>query len=163
MPRLHATPYDITYSGFYFDSAEEFTARMQTAPFEEVEIQFIDGTDEECTIGKLYRPHQGNVAGYFAAIEEHRDAQELAAITYLIEYQGLTWEEATDPDTLTDVDVHAMRLRDLAEHFAEEGIYPPGVSAAILPYLDYALITRDLETDYTEITCLGIIYSVRAP
>ena len=42
MPRLHATPYDITYAGFFFESAEEFNARMQSAPFEEVEIQFIE-------------------------------------------------------------------------------------------------------------------------
>ena len=32
MPTLHATPYDITYPGFYFDTAEEFSERMKESP-----------------------------------------------------------------------------------------------------------------------------------
>ena len=36
-------------------------------------------------------------------------------------------------DTLANVDVYAMGLRELAERFAEEGIYPPGVNDRHLP------------------------------
>ena len=44
-----------------------------------------------------------------------------------------------------------MTVKELAEHFAEEGIYPAGVTEQILPYLDYDLLARDLSMDYTEI------------
>jgi hypothetical protein len=40
---LYANPYDITYTGFYFGSTEEFERNMNKAPFEEVEIDFIEG------------------------------------------------------------------------------------------------------------------------
>jgi len=160
MPTLHATPYDITHSGFYFDSPEEFTERMEKAPFEEVELQFIDGSEEECLIFKLSKPHQGNVAGYFESIEAGYDGHRLAALSYLVEYRGLAWEDAAQsPD---DVDVYEMTIKELAEHFAEEGIYPAGVTEQILPYLDYDLLARDLSMDYAEITCLGATYCVRA-
>lgn len=160
MPTLHATPYDITHTGFYFDSAEEFTQRMEKAPFEEVELQFIDGTEEESLIFKLSKPHQGNVAGYFESIEAGYDGHRLAALSYLVEYQGLAWEIATQ--SLDDVDVYEMTIKELAEHFAEEGVYPVGVNEQVLPYLDYDLLARDLSMDYTEIACLGETYCVRA-
>ena len=66
------------------------------------------------------------------------------------------------PLALDDVDVYEMTTKELAEHFAEEGIYPAGVTEQILPYLDYDLLARDLSMDYTEITCQGITYCVRA-
>ncbi|MGJ5813612.1 antirestriction protein ArdA [Paludibaculum fermentans] len=162
MPTLHATPYDITYAGFYFETAEEFTERMKKAPFEEVEIQFIDGTDEDCLLFKLCKPHQGNVAGYFEALDTGYEGHRLAALSYLMEYQGTTWEDATASGALDDVDVYEMTTKELAEQFAEEGIYPAGVNEQVLPYLDYDLLARDLSMDYTEIECLGNTYCVRA-
>ena len=104
---LHATPYDISHEGFYFDSAEDFAEQMSTALFEEVEIQFIDGTDEECLIFKLCKPHQGNVAGYYEAVDAGHEAHQLAALSYLVEYQGTAWEDATAPGALGDVDAYA--------------------------------------------------------
>ncbi len=162
MPTLHATPYDITYCGFYFDRVEEFEQRMEAAPFEEVEIQFIDGTEEECLLFKLCKPHQGSVAAYYEAIEAGYEEHQLAGLSYLIEYQSMTWKDATAEGSLEDVDVYAMTIKELAEHFAEEGIYPAGVTEPILPYLDYDLLARDLSMDYTEITCMGTTYCVRA-
>lgn len=160
MTILHATPYDISHEGFYFESAEDFTEQMSTALFEEVEIQFIDGTEEEGLIFKLFKPHQGNVAGYYEALEAGYEAHRLAGLSYLIEYQGMSWAEATG--ALDDVDVYDMTVKELAEHFAEEGIYPAGVNEQVLPYLDYNMLARDLSMDYTEIACLGNTYCVRA-
>lgn len=160
MPVFHATPYDINHQGFYFESAEDFAQQMSTALFEEVEIQFIDGTKEECLISKLFKPHQGNVAGYYDAVEAGYEGHQLAGLSYLIEYQGTPWTEATEE--LDDVDVYQMTIKELAEHFAEEGIYPAGVNEKVLPYLDYDMLARDLSMDYTEIACLGVTYCVRA-
>ena len=135
---------------------------MTKAPFEEVEIQFIDGTDEECLLFKLCKPHQGNLAAYFAAIDADYESHQLAALSYLVEYQGLSWEDATASGALDDVDVYEMTTKELAEQFAEEGIYPAGVNEQVLPYLDYDLLARDLSMDYTEITCMGATFCVRA-
>ena len=47
MTQLHAQPYDISASGFYFDSLEDYQAKAAKArndygdPVEEFEIQFI--------------------------------------------------------------------------------------------------------------------------
>ena len=160
MTILHAAPYDISHEGFYFESAEDFAEHLSKALFEEVEIQFIDGTEEECLVFKLFKPHQGNVAGYYEALEAGYEAHQLAGLSYQIGYQGMTWAEATG--ALDDVDVYAMTIKELAEHFAEEGIYPAGVNEQVLPYLDYDMLARDLSMDYTEINCLGNTYCVRA-
>lgn len=162
MPTLHATPYDISYSGFYFDTIEEFEQGMEEAPFEEVEIQFIDGKEEECLLFKLCKPHQGSVAKYYEAIDAGYEEYQLAALSYLVEDMGLSWEEAIDQATLDDVSVYAMSIEELARHFAEEGIYPSGVNEQVLPYLDYDMLARDLSMDYSEITILGTHYCVRA-
>jgi hypothetical protein len=162
MPTLHATPYDISYCGFYFDTAEEFDQRIKAAPFEEVEIQFIDGTDAECLLFKLCKPHQGSIAEYYEAINAGYEDYQLAALSYLVEDMGLNWEEATDRATLDDVSVYEMNIEELARHFAEEGIYPSGVNEEVLPYLDYEMLARDLSMDYSEITILGTQYCVRA-
>lgn len=159
MPVLHATPYDISHAGFYFESAKDFQTKMSTALFEEVEIQFIDGTEAECLVFKLFKSHQGNVAEYFAALDVGYEGHQLAALSYIVEYQGTAWAEAVE--ALDDADVYEMTIKELAEHFAEEGIYPAGVNEQILPYLDYEMLARDLSMDYTEITCLGSTYCVR--
>ena len=51
---FYAQPYDISASGFYFDSEESYLAKIGTIrndygqPVEEFEIQFIDGDAMDC-------------------------------------------------------------------------------------------------------------------
>ena len=40
---LYANPYDISKTGFYFTSTDDYQLKMQHASFEEVEIDYIDG------------------------------------------------------------------------------------------------------------------------
>ena len=53
MTTLHAQPYNIDATGFYFENADDFITKMETLtdsygqPVEEFEIQFIDGDDAQ--------------------------------------------------------------------------------------------------------------------
>ena len=60
MTTLFAQPYDISACGFYFETADEFTAKAIAAtndygdPVEEFEIQFIDGADIDCELARAW-------------------------------------------------------------------------------------------------------------
>jgi len=59
-----------------------------------------------------------------------------------------------DPNSL-GVDIYEIdSLKDLAEHFVEEGLFGE-IPASIRNYLDYDLIARDLGMDYSEATIAG--------
>jgi hypothetical protein len=46
---LYANPYDISYTGFYFGSTEEFNEQLSQASYEEVEIDYIVVTTQGCS------------------------------------------------------------------------------------------------------------------
>ena len=58
MTQLHAQPYDLSATGFYFEAVEEFDAKAKAnrndygQQVEEYEIQFIDGDDIDCDLAK---------------------------------------------------------------------------------------------------------------
>jgi len=78
MTTLYAQPYDISATGFYFDSGEEY--RQQAAKnrndfggiVEEYEIQFIDGEDIDC---KLFEALSVNQATFGKYLERGAEAQ----------------------------------------------------------------------------------------
>jgi predicted flavoprotein YhiN len=47
MTKLHITPYNQEHAGFYVNSFEDYEQKIKNAPFEEYEIQFIDGDDSQ--------------------------------------------------------------------------------------------------------------------
>ena len=53
---LHAQPYDLAATGFYFETPEAFQSKAKANrndycdPVEEYEIQFIDGDDVDCDL-----------------------------------------------------------------------------------------------------------------
>ena len=59
MTKFHAQPYDISATGFYFESAEEFSAKLSKAvndygdPVEEFEILFIDDDSTDNSVKVL--------------------------------------------------------------------------------------------------------------
>lgn len=67
---LHAQPYDITATGFYFSTAEEFDEKVSKLtndfgdPVEEFEIQFIDGEQIDCELAKAIDLSQGTFRDY---------------------------------------------------------------------------------------------------
>jgi len=65
-----------------------------------------------------------------------------------------------DPDGY-DIDIYELdSLRDLAEHFIEEGLFG-NISGNIRYYLDLDAIARDLGMDYSEATIAGKNYIFR--
>ena len=163
---LHAQPYDISASGFYFRSVEEYEQKSSNHhnqygdPVEEYEIQFIDGDDLDCDLFKALSIHQGNFHHYFTACEDWNEDQKIKVIIAVGEAGYNFYPESGDPDDF-DIDLYELdTLRDLAEQFIDEGLFGE-IPENIRFYLDYDAIARDLGMDYTEIRLNGTNYIYR--
>ncbi len=166
MPRLYAQPYDISANGFFFESADEYKAKAAKAknaygwPVEEFEIQFIDGDTIDSELFKALGVHQGNFQAYFDAVESWSEDDKVRVIIAVGE-AGYTFDLNTDTRDRFDIDLYEMdSLRDLAEHFVEEGLFGE-IPESIQAYLDYDAIARDLGMDYSQTTIDGTSYIYR--
>lgn len=165
-PLLYAQPYDISAYGFYFRSLEEYDEKSSDLlnhygePVEEFEIQFIDGDTLDCTLFKALSIHQGSIGDYFTACEDWDDDQKIKVIIAVGE-AGYSFDLPTDDPDNFDIDLYELdRLRDLAEHFLEEGLFGD-IPENIRFYLDLDAIARDLGMDYTETVINGTSYIYR--
>ena len=160
MTQLHAQPYDISATGFYFDSAEEYAQKSAKnfnsygAPVEEYEIQFIDGDSIDAALFKVLNVHQGNFPQFLDACDIW-DEQQKQKVIIAVGECGYSFDLASgDPDDF-EVDVYQLdSLKELAEQFVDEGLFGE-IPASIQNYLDYDAIARDLGMDYSEITIVG--------
>ena len=162
---LHAQPYDISATGFYFRSLEEYQQKSKNHKnnygdeVEEYELQFIDGDDLDCDLFKALSIHQGNFHHYFTACEDWDEDQKIKVIIAVGEAGYNFNPESGDPDDF-DIDLYELdTLRDLAEQFIEEGLFGE-IPENIRFYLDYDAIARDLSVEYGETVINGqtIIY-----
>jgi len=86
MTTLHAQPYDISATGFYFENAEEFEQKSSTLrndygdPVEEFELQFIDGENIDSELAKAWEINQANYAHFFDAVDEWDEQRHLAQL-----------------------------------------------------------------------------------
>lgn len=163
---LHAQPYDISASGFYFRSFEEYEQKSSNHrnaygdEVEEYEIQFIDGDDLDCDLFKALSIHQGNFHHYFTACEDWNEDQKIKVIIAVGE-AGYSFDPETDDPDDFDIDLYELgSLRDLAEQFIDEGLFGE-IPENIRFYLDYDAIARDLGMDYSEILLNGTNYIYR--
>ena len=91
----HATPYDTSALGFYFNTYEEYLEKYATHrndygdPVEEYEIQFIDG-DNYRLFGSL-GINQANLNEWFDSFEE-LDDEDIIKTIYLSEDLGYPME-----------------------------------------------------------------------
>jgi len=161
--RLYAQPYDISATGFFFDSADEYNAKAAKAknsygwPVEEFEIQFIDGDIIDAALFKALGVHQGNFQAYLDAVESWSEEDKVRVIIAVGE-AGYTFDLDTDTPDRFDVDLYEMSsLRDLAEHLVEGGLFGE-IRERIQAYLDYDAIARDLGMDYSQTTIDGTSY-----
>ena len=120
MTTLFAQPYDISAPGFYFTSADEFTASTKRAvndygqPVEEFEIQFIDGEDIDCALAGAWKLYQSNFAEYLRAVEDWDEREKIAFIIAIGEC-GHRFEAKTDDPSEIEFDLYEVdSLRDLA-------------------------------------------------
>jgi len=152
MNTYHATPYDISASGFYFKTYEEYqekAAKHRNAygdPVEEYEIQFIDGYD--CELFDALSVNQGNLETWFEEFEGQYDGEDLVKALYLLRDIGLSMGDL-DSRKLDDVMLFEGTMTDYAEQYLDDtGIFDAVEKAGLNPcYVDVASYARDLEMD----------------
>jgi len=166
MTTLHAQPYDISGTGFYFDSVEKYELKLQQLKkylgqsCEEFEIQFIDGENIDCELFSALGIHQGNFAAYLEAVENWSDNEKIKAIIAVGE-AGYSFDLGKDDLDQFEIDLYQLdSLKELAYQFVDEGLFGE-IPEQIQHYLDYDAIARDLGMDYSEITIDGIRYVYR--
>jgi hypothetical protein len=167
MPQLHAQPYDLDATGFYFDSLEGYHAKAATARnaygqiVEEFEIQFIDGDYIDCDLAKAWGINQANIGGYFEASENWDDHDKRVFIIAVGE-AGYSFDPASVSPSDFDVDIyHVETMRELAEQLVDEGLFGE-IPEHLANYIDLDAIARDLAVDYTKTEIAGerLIYRV---
>ena len=168
MTTLYAQPYDLSATGFSFETADEFSEKIKTIrndfgqKVEEFEIQFIDGEEIDCALARAWALHQGNCVHFLTAAEEWDERQKQHFIIAVGECGYPFDPEKDDPDDF-DVDVYPEQsLREFAEVCIEDGWFGP-VPEALAPFIDYDAVARDLGVDYSEITIAGesFVYACR--
>ena len=162
MTTLYAQPYDITATGFYFDSHDDYLEKSRKLrnehgdPVEEFEIQFIDGETIDSELAKAWDINQCNVSAFLEACDNWHEFQKIIFIIAVGEC-GYQFDETGNPEDF-DVDYYEMdSLKELAEHFVDEGFYGE-IPESLQFYIDYDAIARDLAVDYSEITIAGTRY-----
>ncbi len=164
MTQLHAQPYDVSATGFYFETVEEYKKNangLRNAygdPVEEFEIQFIDGEGIDWDLANAIGINQANFSQFFECVDDWDDDQKQRVIIAVGEC-GYAFDESINPDDF-DLDIYTLNnMRDLAEQFVEEGLFGD-IPEALQFYIDYDAIARDLSADYsaTEIAGQSLIY-----
>ena len=154
MTKLYAQPYDISASGFYFETVEEYNTQASKLknsygqPVEEFELQFIDGEGIDAALFKALGVHQGNFPSYLEAVAKWREEEKIKVIIAVGE-AGYKFNLGEDTPDQFEIDLYELdSLKDLAEQFVEEGLFGE-IPASIRNYLDYDAIARDLSMDYS--------------
>ncbi len=164
MTQLCAQPYDISASGFYFETVEEYNRKAKALRndygdrVEEFEIQFIDGNDIDCDLAKAIGLNQANFTRFFDIVDHWEQWQKLLVILAVGEC-GYNFDNDTDPNDF-DIDIYDVdSIRELAEQFVDEGLFGE-VPEPFQYYIDYDKIARDLACDYSQTIIAGspIIY-----
>lgn len=122
MTTLYANPYDITATGFYFESLEDYQEKAARHRCEEFEIEFIDGSDMETEIAKAFGSNigQGNVELFFDVLEEAEgDDNQAAAFVHLLD-KGNSVQEAYE--NMGDSDEAPIWSLGTAECFSEQAL-----------------------------------------
>ncbi|MGJ8534882.1 MAG: antirestriction protein ArdA [Alphaproteobacteria bacterium] len=160
MTQLHAQPYDTSAKGFYFSKPSEYAMRAISnlnssgGTIEEYEIQFIDGEDIDCALAKAWELNQANFTAYLEAVEEWEESHKIRYIIAVGEC-GYSHEQVADDPGQIDMTLYELSsMKELAEHFVDEGLYGE-IPKPLEHYIDTEAIARDLSHDYSEVTIAG--------
>lgn len=160
MIRLYAQPYDISASGFYFETAEEFTEASSALrneygdPIEEFEIQLIDAEAIDCDLAKAWELNQANYAQYLEKADQWDEYSKKQFILAVGECGCDFNPDCADPSDY-EVDLHICdTMRELAIEFVAQGYFGE-VPEHLQNYIDYDAIARDLSIDYSEAVVAG--------
>lgn len=160
MTQFHAQPYDTSASGFYFEDAETYKAKINNIRndygeiVEEFEIQFIDGERIDVQVCEAIGLYQSNILTVMEKLDEWVDHEKYNIIIAAGEC-GYSFDVENDSPYDFDVTIYeADSLKELAYQFVDEGLFGE-IPANIACYLDYDAMARDLGCDYTETTING--------
>ncbi len=166
MTTLYAQPYDISACGFYFETADDYNEKAKRAvnnfgqPVEEFEIQFIDGEQIDCELAKAIGLHQGSFAEFLELVEDLEDHEKVSLIIAIGEC-GYDYDPGKTSAGDFEVDLYEMgSMRELAEHFVDEGLMGE-IPENLVMYFDYDALARDLAVEYSETTIDGSRYIYR--
>ncbi|MBI1274452.1 antirestriction protein ArdA [bacterium] len=167
MTQLYAQPYDISATGFFFETVEEYDQRAAALRnsygqlVEEFEIQFIDGKSIDAELFEALGVHQGDIQAYMEATDSWSDDEKVRVIIALSEV-GYDFALGKDlPSKFEDMDLYEIdSLRDLAIQFVEDGLFGD-IAENIKCFLDFDAIGDYLGTDYCETTVAGTRYVYR--
>ena len=159
MTKLHAQPYDLATSGFYFETPEEYDTKAKAMrndygdPVEEFEIQFIDGDEIDCALANAIGLNQANFRDFLEIVETWAEGTKEWTVIAVGEC-GYEFDPDRCPSTYK-VDIFAAEtMRELAEQFVDEGVYGD-IPEQLQNYIDYDAIARDLAMSCFEVTVAG--------
>lgn len=161
MTTLYARPYDISATGFYFETYEEYLEKSEALlnayghKVEEFEIQFSDGDLAE--LFNACRIDQSTLEIWFNTIESLSHNEQLS-LFYMRDNKLRDLEDALG--MLDDVNISACSLKDAASELFDE-CYLSEVPENVRPYIDYEAFARDCELvrDMREFTYAGLSYT----
>lgn len=159
MTILYAQPYDITATGFYFETAEQYDALAEKVrndycqPVEELEIQFIDGEALDAELAEAWGLNQSTFAAFLDAAAKWDEHSKIRLIIAMRE--GIGFNIGSDDIDALDVDIYGVEtMQELAEQFVDDGLFGD-IPEALRGYIDYETIARDLAIDYSETAIAG--------
>lgn len=165
---LHALPYDICASGFYFYTIEDYRSLVAKAvnvyghPVEEFEIEFIDGNPIDAALAQAISLNQSNIGHFLEAVVEWSEDQKIRFIIAAGEC-GHSFDPASDSIDELDVEIYEIdSMRELAERLVDEGLFGE-IPKHLERYLDFDAIACDLAIDYAEKTIGGKNFVFRIP
>lgn len=161
--QYHATPYDISASGFYFSNYEDYAdnaAKHRNEygdPVEEYEIQFIDGDNYQ--LFSALGVNQANLKRWFDDYQDLEDEELIKAI-YQAEDQHCDMGEILDK--LEDVVLFEGTATAYAEYYLGDTGLLAQIPDSLQFYFDTEGFARDmlLNGDITEVRVENIDYIV---
>ena len=161
--QYHATPYDISATGFYFSNYEEYTEKAAAHkneygdPVEEFEIQFIDGENHQ--LFNALSVNQATLKEWFDDFEDLDFEDEVKAI-YLAEYLSCSSSEILGH--MDDVNLFEGSALEYAEQFIEDTGMLDEMPENLRYYFDTKAFARDmvLGGDVSEVEINGTNYVV---
>ena len=153
--QFHAQPYDISKTGFYFSTMEEYETKAELSGAEEFELQYIDG--EDCELFNACGINQSNLEQWFDEIEG-LDDYEKNQLYFIIECLSYDLDDALR--MMGDVCIQKDDLQTCAGQFFDE-CYAHEIPKEIRFYIDYEAFARDvsIEGGMVEFEYRGITYT----
>lgn len=165
MTIFHATPYDISATGFYFETLAEYEDKASHHrndhgdPVEEYEIQFIDGDDADSRIFFLLGVTQATLPRYFE-LQSELEPDALLRLEILIGDMGHELETALEKQD--DLIVYGeISPEDWARDYLEDTASLEALGT-LACYFDYEAFARDCLINGDIAEHEGILYDPRS-